>query len=64
MMEEMPNVYRNVRLAYVDTDMSDLVDTYDIEMVQTLIVLHPECSEKSIVKKVGIKPEELTSMVE
>ena len=24
MMEELPNVYRNVRLAYVDTDMSGL----------------------------------------
>ena len=33
MMEEMPKVYKNVRLAYVDCDESDLVDTLDVENV-------------------------------
>ena len=46
MMEEMPKVYKNVRLAYVDCDESDLVETLDVETVQTLVVLHPEGSGK------------------
>ena len=33
MMEEMPKVYSSVRLAYVDCDSSDLVDTLDVENV-------------------------------
>jgi thioredoxin-like negative regulator of GroEL len=57
MMEEMPNVYNSVRFAYVDCDESDLVDTLDVDTVQTLVCLHPEGSEKKMDKYSGIKPE-------
>jgi glutaredoxin-related protein len=64
MMEEMPNVYQNVQLAYVDCDESDLVDTLEVENVQTLVVVHPEGSGKKTEKSVGIKPIELSDLVE
>ena len=61
----MPKVYKNVRLAYLDCDeASDLVDALDVEHVQTLVVLHPDGSNRPIEKKVGINPEQLTSIVE
>ena len=61
----MPKVYKNVRLAYLDCDVAeDLVDALDVEHVQTLVLLHPEGSNRPIEKKVGIKPEQLTSIVE
>ena len=63
-MEEMPNVYQNVQLAYVDCDESDLVDTLEVENVQTLVVVHPEGSGKKTEKSVGIKPTELSDLVE
>lgn len=57
MMEEMPKAYSSLSLAYVDCDESDLVDTLDVDTVQTLVVVHPEGSNKSIEKHSGIKPE-------
>ena len=60
-----PKVYKNVRLAYVDCDeSSDLADTLEVENVQTLVVLHPDGSGRDIAKHVGIKPEQLTQIVE
>ena len=64
MMEEMPKAYKNVKLTFVDCDESDLVEVLDIENVQTLVVLHPEGSGKDMEKVVGVKPEQLTQVVE
>ena len=33
MMDEMPSVYKNVQIAYVDCDESDLADTLEVENV-------------------------------
>ena len=44
MMNEMPKVYSKVRFAFVDCDESDLVDTLDVDTVQTLVCIHPEGS--------------------
>lgn len=44
MMEEMPNVYQSLLFAYVNCDESDLVDTLDVDTVQTLVCIHPEGS--------------------
>lgn len=63
MMQEMPKVYKNVRLGYVDCDESDLVDTLDVDTVQTLVIIHPEGSCKKTDKYIGIKPEQLTETV-
>ena len=64
MMEEMPKVYKSIRLAYVDCDESDLVDVLDVDTVQSLVVLHPEGSGKAVQKFEGIKPEVLTQTVQ
>jgi hypothetical protein len=50
-MEEMPKVYQNVRLAYCDSEESDLVDTLDVETVQTIVVIHPQGSGRDLEKK-------------
>ena len=57
MMEEMPKAYSSLSLAYVDCDESDLVDTLEVDTVQTLVVVHPEGSNKGLDKYSGIKPE-------
>jgi thioredoxin-like negative regulator of GroEL len=64
MMEEMPKIYSNLKFAYVDCDESDLVDTLDVENVQTVLVIHPEGSGRKNDANVGIKPADLTSLVE
>ena len=64
MIEEMPNVYTNLKFAYVDCDESDLVDTLDVENVQTVVVVHPEGSGKKNDTNVGINPADLTSLIE
>lgn len=64
MIEEMPKVYKNLQFAYVDCDESDLVDTFDVENVQTVVTVHPEGSGKKNETSVGIKPADLTSLVE
>ena len=64
MMEEMPSVYQNLRLAYVNCDESDLVDVLDVDTVQTIVVLHPEGSGKKDDKYVGVRPEQLTEVVQ
>ena len=64
MMEEMPKVYTNLKFAYVDCDESELVDTLDVENVQTLVTIHPEGSGKKAETSVGISPSDLTSLVE
>ena len=63
-MEEMPKAYKSVILTYVDCDESDLVDTLDVDTVQTLCVVHPEGSGKQLEKYPGIKPGDLTEIVE
>lgn len=64
MMEELPKMYQNVRFAYVDCDSSDLVDTLDVENVQTLVVIHPEGSGRQTAQQIGVKAEQLTELVE
>ena len=64
MMEEMPKVYSNLRFAFVDCDESDLVDTLTVENVQTVVCVHPEGSGKDPTQSVGIKPQELTELIE
>jgi glutaredoxin-related protein len=64
MMEEMPSVYTSVRFAYVDCDESDLVETLDVDTVQTLVCVHPDGSDKKPDKYSGIKHEQLTEVVE
>ena len=64
MMEEMPKVYSNLKFAYVDCDESELVDTFDVENVQTVVTIHPEGSGKKAEERVGISPSDLTSLVE
>ena len=64
MMDEMPKVYQNVRLAYCDCEESELVETLDVETVQTIAVIHPQGSGRDVEKKEGIKPDELSALVE
>lgn len=64
MMEEMPKAYNSLSLAYVDCDESDLVDTLDVDTVQTLVIVHPEGSGKEVEKHSGVKPEQLTEIVD
>ena len=64
MMEEMPSVYQNLRLAYVNCDESDLVDVLEVETVQTIVVIHPEGSGKKDEKHLGVRPEQLTELVQ
>jgi Grx4 family monothiol glutaredoxin len=63
MMTEMPKAYKSVRLGYVDCDESDLVDTLDVETVQTVVVIHPEFTMKKPEKHIGVVPEKLTEVV-
>ena len=63
MMDEMPKAYNNVRLTYVDCDESDLVDTFDVDTVQTIMVLHPEGACKQADKHLGVNPDQLTEIV-
>ena len=56
-MEEMPNVYTNLKFAYVDCDESeDIVDKLGVENVQTVVVIHPDGSGKEQETKIGIAP--------
>ena len=48
MMEEMPKNYGSLAFAYVDCDESELVDTLDVETIQTLVCLHPDGSNKKM----------------
>lgn len=65
MMEEMPKVYQNVQVAYVDCDEAeDLVDALDVETVQTIVILHPTGANKATEKIEGIKAEALTEVVD
>ena len=64
MMEEMPKNYGSLTFAYVDCDESELVDTLDVETIQTLVCLHPDGSNKKMEQIAGIKPEQLTELVE
>jgi len=57
-------VYQSVRLVYVDCDDSELVDTLEIDTVQTLVCIHPEGSDKKQETITGVKPEQLTSLIE
>jgi len=62
-MQEMPKAYHSVCLGYVDCDESDLVDTLDVETVQTVVVIHPEWTMKKADKHLGVVPEQLTEIV-
>lgn len=64
MMAEMPQAYTKVQLAYVDCDESELVDVLDIDTVQTIAVIHPDLAIKPVEKKTGVKPEQLTELVQ
>jgi len=64
MMEEMPKVYQSVFVAYIDCDESDLVDTLNVDTVQTVVILHPDGSMRKTEKIEGIKPEKLTEVVD
>jgi glutaredoxin-related protein len=58
-------VYKSVQVAYVDCDEADdLVDTLDVETVQTIVILHPTGSNKAPEKIEGIKAETLTEVVD
>ena len=64
MMAEMPKVYQSVRFAYVDCDESDLVDFFEVDSVQAIVICHPENSLKKNETHNGIKPESLTQLVQ
>ena len=66
MLQEMPSVYKNVQVAYVDCDEAeDLVDELNVDTVQTVVVLHPIGSEARSTEKIeGIRAETLTELVE
>lgn len=60
MLEEVPKVYKNIRVAYIDCDEADdLVDELDVDTVQTLVIIHPDGSEKETEKHLGLTPEKL-----
>ena len=63
MMAEMPLAYGKVRLAFVDSDESDLVDVLDVDNVQTVVVIHPDVACKKIEKIQIGSPEQLTELV-
>ena len=67
MMEEMPKVYQNVQLAYVDADDSasdELIEHFGVENVQTVVVVHPEKTGRDKDLKVGISATDLTELVD
>ena len=66
MLQEMPSIYKNVQVAYVDCDEAeDLIDSLDVDTVQTVVVLHPIGSESRSNEKIeGIRAETLTDIVE
>lgn len=64
MMEEMPKVYHSLFVAYIDCDESDLIDTLNVETVQTVVILHPEGSMRKMEKIEGIIPQKLTEVVD
>ena len=53
-MEIMTKKYKNLRFAYTDFEESELTSILDIEIVQTIVVLHPYNSGYETIKKVGI----------
>lgn len=64
MMAQMPQAYNKVQLAYVDCDESELVDVLDVDTVQTVAVIHPDIAIREMEKKAGVKPEQLTELVQ
>jgi len=64
MMEEMPKVYHSLFVAYIDCDESDLIDTLNVETVQTVVILHPEGSMRKMEKIEGTIPQKLTEVVD
>lgn len=46
MLEEMPTVYKSVNFASVDCDESELVDTLNVDSLQSIVILHPEGSDR------------------
>lgn len=64
-LEEVPKVYKNVRVAYIDCDEADaIIDELDVDTVQTLVIIHPNGSGKNMEKHLGLTPEKLTGLVE
>ena len=64
-LEEVPKVYKNVRVAYIDCDEADeLIDELDVDTVQTLVIIHPDGSGSTMEKHLGLTPEKLTGLVE
>jgi len=57
MMEEMPKFFNKIVFTYIDTDESEVVDTLNLDSVQTVLLLHPATSGKKEEKIVGIRPE-------
>jgi len=57
MMEEMPKFFNKIVFTYIDTDESEIVDTLNLDSVQTVLLLHPTTSGKKEEKIVGIRPE-------
>jgi len=57
MMEEMPKFFNKIVFTYIDTDESEVVDTLNLDSVQTVLLLHPATSDKKEEKIVGIRPE-------
>lgn len=57
MMEEMPKFFNKIVFTYIDTDESEVVDTLNLDSVQTVLLLHPASSGKKEEKIVGIRPE-------
>ena len=56
-MEEAHNVYKHIKTAFVNADddeTEELLDEIKVETVQTLVVFHPEGSQKEIERYPGI----------
>ena len=69
MMQEMPAIYANVQVAYVDCDEEEaggLVEGMGVDSVQTIIIMHPlgaaEPRDTQTIE--GVRAEQLTEIVE
>ena len=63
-MEVMTKKYKNCRFAYIDFEESELTSILDVEIVQTVVVLHPYNSGYETIKDVGITTLRMSKLVE
>lgn len=64
-LEEVPKVFKNLRVIYIDCDEAeDLVDELDVDTVQTLVVIHPQESKKPIERHLGLTADKLNDLLQ